>query len=90
MSFLQLNWKAAWLSTKILINYLSPTVLFQSLHYQQLLYENIDLRGDYYYDFLYFREEAIDYGELDTAMRKACNKFNIKDVDGKKSIFSSL
>ena len=30
-----------------------------------------------------FREEPIDYGDLDTALRKTCAKLNLKDVEGK-------
>jgi dynein heavy chain len=28
-----------------------------------------------------FREEPIDYGELDSSLRKSCKKLDIKDVD---------
>ena len=28
------------------------------------------------------REEPIDYGELDTSLRKTCDKLGVKDVDG--------
>ena len=30
----------------------------------------------------FFREEAIDYGNLDTSLRKSCQKSGLKDVDG--------
>jgi hypothetical protein len=31
---------------------------------------------------MYFREEPIDYGSLETSLRKHCTKGGIKDVDG--------
>ena len=34
------------------------------------------------YDIIHFREEPIDYGDLDTALRKTCAKMNLKDVEG--------
>ena len=30
----------------------------------------------------FYREEPIDYGDLDTALRKTCAKMNLKDVEG--------
>ena len=30
-----------------------------------------------------YREEPVDYGALDTSLRKICKKMGLKDVDGK-------
>ncbi len=30
----------------------------------------------------FFREEPIDYGELETSLRKTCAKLGVKDVEG--------
>lgn len=32
---------------------------------------------------IFNREEPIDYGSLDTSLRKTCTKMGIKDVEGR-------
>ena len=50
-----------------------------------VMQKNYSGRNAYYAtcDIINFREEPIDYGDLDTALRKTCAKMNLKDVEGK-------
>ena len=51
---------------------------------------NIIEAGMHIVHIIHFREEPIDYGDLDTALRKTCAKMNLKDVEGELILLNRI